>query len=89
MVYASINQVMDPITKSKKHLTDVEEGYFEHGWFAIKWGIFIVGTGLASIIHGILPFLFPFTAPKNLLKLHKMMEERKEEERIRKSNLNA
>jgi len=80
---------MNPITKSRKHLNDVEESYCQHGWFAIKWGLYIVCTGLASIIHGIFPFLFPFTAPKNLLKLHKIMEDRKEEERIRKADLNG
>ena len=67
-----------------KHLKDVEESYAEHGWFAIKWGFFIMWTGLASIIHGIFPFLFQFTAPKNLLRLQKLMEDRKEQERIKR-----
>ena len=74
---------MNPISKSKKHLQDVKESYFFHGWFAIKWGFFILYTGIASIIHGIFPFLFPFTAPKNILKIKKMMDLRQEEQRFK------
>lgn len=73
---------MNPIKKSQKHLKEVGETYQQHGWFAIKWGFFILWTGVASIIHGIFPFLLPFEAPKNLLRLQKLMEQRKEEERI-------
>ena len=74
---------MNPLKKSKDHLQNVKETYSQHGWFAIKWGFYIIWTGLASVIHGIFPFLFPFTAPKNILKLKKMMDDRQEEERIK------
>lgn len=72
-----------------KHLKSVEEDYFEHAFFAIKWGLFLLITGLISVIHGFLPFLFPFVAPKNVLKLKKVMDERNEEDRIRSAESEA
>jgi hypothetical protein len=66
-----------------QHLKSVNESYFQHGFFAVKWGLFLVITGIVSIIHGFFPFLFPFMAPKNVLKLKKVLDDRKEDERIR------
>lgn len=73
---------MNWLKQSQNHLSDVKESYWRHGWFAVKWGFFLVWTGVVSILHGIFPFLFPFLAPKNVLKMKALMDERNEEERI-------
>ena len=70
--------------EAKEHLELVDESYTEHGGFAIRWGFFLVWTGFASIVHGLVPSLFPFTAPRNILKLKALMDERSEEERIKR-----
>lgn len=64
------------IKESKKHLKAVNQGYFEHGVFAIKQGIYIIGIGAASIIHGIIPAWFPFYAPRHIISLSNMIKKR-------------
>jgi hypothetical protein len=61
---------------SQEHLREVNQTYYQHALFAIKWGLYLVGTGVVSIIHGVVPGLFPFTAPKNILRLSQLVESR-------------
>lgn len=61
---------------SKEHLKQVNESYSKHGRFAIKWGLYLIYTGCVSIIHGIVPAVFKFTAPRNVMKLARMIEQR-------------
>lgn len=61
---------------SKSHLEQVNKTYAEHGHFAIKWGIYLIVTGMASIVHGLIPSLFKFTAPKNVMRVANMIKER-------------
>ena len=37
------------------HLKIVKQGYWEHLFFAIKWGLYFILTGFISIIHGVFP----------------------------------
>lgn len=67
---------MRPITNSKEHLEKVNETYIEHGEFAIRWGFFLIWAGIISIIHGVLPFLFPFTVPILLKKVKNAADSR-------------
>jgi len=41
-----------------KHLSQVEETYFEHFRFAMWAGLVMLLLGIVSIIHAIFPFLF-------------------------------
>ncbi len=65
-----------------KHLKTAKQSYLPHGFFAIKWGIYLMITGLVSVIHGIFPFLWPFVAPRNVLKVARMIEQRGEDQLI-------
>jgi hypothetical protein len=58
---------------SKKHLRKVQQGYFVHLYFALKWGVFLTKSGVFSVIHGICPALFPFRAPENVLRVADMI----------------
>ncbi len=60
----------------RSHLQIVKQKYFEHFWFAFKWGFYLIFIGIASIIHGFFPAVFPFLAPKGVLKIAKMIKER-------------
>jgi len=47
-----------------KHLSQVEETYFEHFKFAMWAGLVMLLLGIVSIIHAIFPFLFSRTPDK-------------------------
>ena len=64
------------------HLRKVNQGYFFHLLFALKWGGYLIFTGLVSIVHGLFPFLFPFLAPRNILKVSRMIEKSSDYEQI-------
>jgi hypothetical protein len=53
-----------------KHLEDSQETYSQHFVWAVKSGLLMIWTGLASIIHGILPPLFPFKSAKTVIDLY-------------------
>ena len=64
------------IKKSRKHLEEVNQKYFEHGIFSIKQGFYIIAIGFTFIIHGFVPALFPFFTPRRILSIAKMIKER-------------
>ena len=42
-----------------KHLRENDMTYLEHLAFAVSHGVSAIVLGIALIVHGILPFLFP------------------------------
>ena len=62
----------------KKHLIGKE--YFKHGASAIKQGLYILVTGMVSIIHGIIPGWFPFYVPKRIIVIVNMIKSTVPEE---------
>lgn len=52
-----------------KHLTESGKTYLEHGRFAFKAGVLLLWAGVASIVHGLLPNLFPFVSRDIVLRL--------------------
>ncbi|MCO5143766.1 MAG: DUF6356 family protein [Oligoflexia bacterium] len=57
------------ITNSINHLKQSKKSYWQHFRHAFYWGCFLIYTGIISIIHGFIPSLYPFLAPKNVLKV--------------------
>jgi hypothetical protein len=58
-----------------KHPHSLEESYFEHLFFALKFGTTMLLGGLACILHAIFPFLFEKTGSNLLLKMtHNFVE---------------
>ena len=47
-----------------EHLRTVNETYFEHLGFALRFGLKMTWGGIAAVIHALLPFLFVTTAGK-------------------------
>jgi uncharacterized protein YjeT (DUF2065 family) len=62
--------------RSRDHLVGVGESYLEHMRFAASVGVTMVGAGLACILHGLLPALFPTTASRAIRRLHAVIERR-------------
>ena len=58
------------------HLKNTNQNYWEHFFFGVKWGAFLILTGLLSIIHAIIPWIFTFQTPKNILKIAKKVEKK-------------
>jgi hypothetical protein len=54
----------------KKHLEKSKVTYFSHLWWALIAGLRLIYSGIASIIHGIVPTLFDGTAPKTIIDIY-------------------
>jgi len=57
----------------KKHLEDVDEGYFEHLGNAAGFGFKMIGGGLACLVHAVLPFAFIRTGSQAIIDLNDAM----------------
>ena len=60
------------------HLKTVNQKYWPHWFFAVRWGCYFIFTGFISIIHGFFPFLWPCKAPENILKTALMIKKNRE-----------
>lgn len=56
-----------------KHLRDIGETYGEHFVAASGFGLRMVMTGMACLIHSILPFVFERTGSEMVRRLHDEM----------------
>ena len=60
----------------KKHLKEANKTYLQHLVFAFKAGVLLLFAGIASIIHALIPSLFPFVSLKIVQKLSKESSSR-------------
>ena len=58
------------IKKSKEHLEKSKEDYFSHLKWAEISGLRLIWAGVASLIHGLVPGLFPGTAAITVIDLY-------------------
>lgn len=58
------------IKSSKEHLEKSKETYVPHFVWAFFSGLKLIWAGVASIIHGFIPGLFPGTAAKTVIDLY-------------------
>lgn len=64
------------IKKSLEHLEKSKETYPGHFVWAVLAGFRLIWAGIASIVHGLVPGLFPGTAAKTVIFLyHKRLVE--------------
>ena len=72
-----------------KHLEEANESYFEHGFFALRFGFLMIIGGLAAIVHAIFPFLCRKTGSRCAMKIMKILEDhnRMSEERKKRNGL--
>ena len=57
------------------HPGDVGETYFEHAFFALRYGAKMTLGGIAALAHGLFPFLFRTTASRITDELARTLEE--------------
>lgn len=59
------------------HPSAVGETYLEHLAFAVRFGMRMLGGGLACCIHGVLPFLFVATGGRTVLELNGVLARKR------------
>ena len=59
-----------------RHLQDVGESYDEHFVHAGRYGLVLIGAGMACLVHAILPFLFEKTGSECVSRLYVYMAGR-------------
>ena len=58
------------------HPNSVGESYFEHLWFALRFGGLLLAAAFCAIVHALLPFCFEKTASGMVRRLYERIENR-------------
>lgn len=64
------------------HLKDINESYFEHMLYALKYGFKMLGAGIACILHAIFPDIFVTAASDTIKSITSEIEERKQKKQL-------
>ena len=64
------------ITRSRAHLRDAGEGYWQHFRFATTFGLMAAAAGFAAIIHAFVPAMCTHTASRIIRHLGQLVEDR-------------
>ncbi|MFM7627228.1 MAG: DUF6356 family protein [Gammaproteobacteria bacterium] len=68
---------MDPLRAFTEHPASVGESYFGHLLQASRFGLRMIGAGLACLVHGLLPFLCVTRGSDAMTTLHAEMAARR------------
>jgi len=77
------------IHRSKRHLDEAGEGYFEHLTFAATIGMMALAAGLACLIHAIVPGFCTRTASRTIGLLNQLLADRRRVEEVRDQSIEA
>ena len=77
------------IHRSKQHLQEAGEGYFEHLSFAATIGLMALAAGLACLIHAVIPALCTRTASRTIALLNQLLADRRRAAEIRDQSIEA
>ena len=64
------------ISRSREHLRQADEGYWQHFRFATTFGSLAIAAGLAALIHAVVPALCRSTASRTIRHLGQLIEDR-------------
>ena len=59
-----------------EHPNSVNETYFEHMWFAVRWSFKLGLCCLAGLVHAFFPFMFETYGSKKVAYLNKWVKTR-------------
>lgn len=59
-----------------EHPHSVDETYGEHFGVATKFGFSLIGAGVASVLHGVFPWMFQTTGSRTVKKLYHQLTGR-------------
>lgn len=57
------------------HIQNSRKGWWRHTWFATWAGIVLIVAGVLSIIHALLPNLFPYLTERMIKNLLQQSEQ--------------
>ena len=77
------------IGRSKQHLIEAGESYFEHLGFAATVGLMALAAGLACLIHALVPALCTRTASRTIGLLNQLFADRGRVSEIRDQSIEA
>ena len=77
------------IRRSKQHLIEAGETYFEHLSFAATVGLMALAAGLACLIHALVPGLCTRTASRTIGLLNELLADRRRVAEIRDQSIEA
>ena len=77
------------IGRSKQHLIEAGESYFEHLGFAATVGLMALAAGLACLIHALIPALCTCTASRTIGLLNQLLADRGRVSEIRDQSIEA
>ncbi len=77
------------IRRSKQHLDDAGEGYFEHLAFAATIGLMALAAGLACLVHAAIPGFCTRTASRTIGLLNQLLADRRRVAEIRDQSIEA
>jgi len=77
------------IGRSKQHLIEAGESYFEHLGFAATVGLMALAAGLACLIHALIPALCTRTASRTIGLLNQLLADRGRVSEIRDQSIEA
>ncbi len=55
------------------HPASVGESYTEHCAVAARFGVALIGAGLAALVHAVLPSAFGTHASRTVIRLHRQL----------------
>ena len=59
------------------HPASVGESYAEHFGVASRFGVAMIGGGLAGIVHAVLPFAFKTTGSRTVMRLNQQIVDKR------------
>ena len=65
------------IKKSKIHLDNANENYFQHMGIALKISFQLLSAAFMAFMHAFLPSIFTSSASNKIKKLYSLVENRK------------
>lgn len=57
------------LRKSRQHLIDTQESYFQHQRFALRYAVSCFSAGFMALIHGLIPAFFQTSASEKVGEL--------------------
>jgi len=67
---------MECLRAFHEHPAAAGQTYLQHVGFAVRFGLCMVGGGVAAIVHGLIPCWFPTTASRTVNALHGRLQRR-------------
>ena len=77
------------ISRSREHLGQAGEGYWQHFRFATTFGSLAVAAGIAALIHAVIPALCSSTASRTIRHHGQLVEDRSQIDAVESAAIEA